>query len=68
MTMVVSSSIVGVLLSLQIIFTSTIVKTLPPNNQRRTMCVANGWDLIYNGNNQSNFDTTKRFVENVMVL
>jgi hypothetical protein len=36
-TMVVSSSIVGVLLSLQIIFTSTIVRTLPPNNQRRTM-------------------------------
>jgi hypothetical protein len=32
------------------------------------MCVANGWDLIYSDNHWPNFDTTKRFVENVMVF
>ncbi len=32
------------------------------------MCVVNGWDLTYNENHWSNFDTTKHFVENVMVL
>jgi hypothetical protein len=31
------------------------------------MCVTNGWDLIYTENHWSNFDTTKHFVENVMV-
>jgi len=31
------------------------------------MCVVDGWDLIYSENHWSNFDTTKRFVENVMV-
>jgi len=49
-TMVVTSSIVGVLLPLQIIFISTTSKTLPPNNQIRVMCVTNGWDLTYNEN------------------
>ncbi len=32
------------------------------------MCVADGRDLIYSENHWSNFDTTKCFVENVMVL
>jgi hypothetical protein len=57
-----------VLLPLQIIFIGIIARTLPSNNQRRLMCVTDGRDLIYSENHWSNFDTTKCFVENVMVL
>jgi hypothetical protein len=32
------------------------------------MCVVDGWDLTYNDNHWSNFDTTKHFVENDMVI
>ncbi len=60
-------SISRVLLPLQIIFIRT-TRILPPNKQRRIVCVANGWDLIYNENHWPNFDNTKHFVENVMVL
>ncbi len=31
------------------------------------MCVVDGWDLTHSENYWSNFDTTKCFVENVMV-
>jgi hypothetical protein len=65
--MVVSSFIARILLLSQIIFIGIITGTLPPNNQRRAMCVVDGWDLIYDENHWSNFDTTKHFVENVMV-
>ncbi len=65
--MVVSSFLAKIYLPLQIIFIRTIGRTSPLNNQRRAMCVANGWDLTYNENHWSNFDTTKHFVENVMV-
>jgi hypothetical protein len=67
-TMVVSSFAARILLPLQVIFIGNIVKTLPLNNQRKAMCVIDGWDLTYNENHWSNFDTTKHFVENVMVL
>lgn len=46
----VSSSIVGLLLPLQVIFIGTTPRTLPPNNQRKAMCVANKWDLTYSEN------------------
>jgi hypothetical protein len=48
-------------------FTSTTLRTLPPNNQKQTMCVADGWDFTYSENHWSNFETTKHFVEIVMV-
>ncbi len=47
---VVSSFIVGIFLPLQIIFTGTIVRTLPPNNQRKIMCVIDGWDITSSEN------------------
>ncbi len=66
-TMVVSSFVARILLPLQIIFIGIIARTLPPNNQRKAMCVVDGWDLTHNENHWSNFDTTKHFVENVVV-
>jgi hypothetical protein len=49
------------------IFTSTTLRTLPPNNQKQAMCVSDGWDFTYSENHWSNFETTKHFVEIVMV-
>jgi hypothetical protein len=46
----VSSFVVGLLLPLQVIFIGTTPRTLPPNNQRKAMCVANKWDLTYSEN------------------
>jgi len=50
-----------------VIFIGTTLRTLPPNNQRHAMCVADGWDFTHNENHWSNFETTKHFVEIVMV-
>lgn len=49
-TMVVPSSATRLLLPLQVNFTSIMPKTLLPNNQRKAMCLANGWDLTYSEN------------------
>jgi hypothetical protein len=38
------------LVVLQVIFTCTMPRTFLPNNHRKTMCVANGWDLTYSEN------------------
>jgi len=46
----VSSYVVGLLLPLQVIFIGTTPRTLPPNNQRNSMCVANRWDFTYSEN------------------
>jgi hypothetical protein len=47
---VVSSSTVGVFLPLQIIFTCTTSRTLPLNNQRKIICVVDGWDFTFSEN------------------
>jgi hypothetical protein len=44
-----------------------MLRTLPPNNQRQALCVADEWDLTYSENHWSNFETTKHFVKIVMV-
>jgi hypothetical protein len=61
----VSSFAIGVL---HIIFTSTTPKTLGHwNNERKTICVINKRDFPYSENHWSNLETTKHFVENIMV-
>ncbi len=50
MIVVVSSFAVGLLLPLQVIFIGVTLRTLPLNNQRKTMCVVDVWDLTYSEN------------------
>jgi hypothetical protein len=64
-SVLVSSFAIGVL---HIIFTSTTPKTLGHwNNERKTICVINKRDFPYSENHWSNLETTKHFVENIMV-
>jgi hypothetical protein len=56
------------LLPLQVIFTSITLKTLPPNNKKEVVCGRWVGSNTYSENNLLNHETTKHFVENVMVL
>jgi hypothetical protein len=64
-SVLVSSFAIGVL---HIIFTSTTPKTLGHwNNERKTICVTNKRYVPNSENHWSNLETTKHFMENIMV-
>jgi hypothetical protein len=55
-------------LPLQVVFTCTKHKTLPPNNEGKFICINNGWDLTFNESHWSIFETTKSFVHKILQL
>ncbi len=67
MTMFISSNIVKNLFPPQIVFTSSTLKTLPPNSNGKTSCINNGWDLIFIENHWSSLETTKQFVKKIIL-
>jgi hypothetical protein len=68
MNVVVYSFVARVLLPLQVIFTCITQRTFSSHDQRRAIYVTNGWDFTYSDNHWSNFENTKCFVENIMVI
>jgi hypothetical protein len=57
----------GLLLPLQVVFIGTKHKTLPPNNERKFMCINNGWDFTFNERHWLTFETIKRFVHKILL-
>jgi hypothetical protein len=66
-TMVISLSIAKNLFPPQIMFIGSTFMTLPPNNNGKTSCVNNGWDLIFIENHWSSLETTKKFVKKILL-
>ncbi len=50
MTMVVSSNVANDLLPLQIVFTSSTHRTLPPNSKGKIDYINDGWDFTFSEN------------------
>ena len=65
-TATLSSSATGQLLPLQIVFTGSTERSLPPRNAGRLMCEEAGWHLTFSANHWSNLTTCKQFVEAVL--
>lgn len=57
----------GLLLPLQVVFIGTKHKTLPPNNERKFMCINNGWGLTFNESHWSTLETIKRIVHKILL-
>jgi hypothetical protein len=65
-TVAVSSSAVGSLLSFQVIFTGTTSRTLLPSNMGRRECEAARWHLTFSSNHWSTLSTCQQFVVNIL--
>jgi hypothetical protein len=63
---VVSSTVDGVLLPLQVVFTGTTFRSLSTLNEGHRLCEALGWDLTTNSNHWSILQTCNDFVEKVL--
>ena len=59
---VVSSIAEGVLMPLQVVFTSKIFKSLSKSNEGCQLCKGLGWDLTTSPNHWSTLQTCKDFV------
>jgi len=66
-TIVVSSNTVKDLLPPQIVFIGSTPRTLPPNSKRKTNCINDGWDLTFCENHWSSLETTKQFVQKILL-
>jgi len=63
MTLIISSSINGLLSPLQLVFINTTqIKSLPFNNQRKNNCIKSEWDFTFTKNHWSTFEITKGFI------
>jgi hypothetical protein len=65
-TMVVSSTTNGFLLPLQIVFTGTTHRYLPPSNEGKEKCMNSCWDLTFSENHWSTLETKKQFVHKIL--
>jgi len=61
--LIVSSFVDGLFLPPQVAFTSIMHRTLPLNNERKFMCINNGWNFTFGGNHLSTLETIKKFVQ-----
>jgi hypothetical protein len=66
-TMVVSSNTVGDLLPPQIVFIGFTPRILPLNSIRKTNCINDGWDLTFCEIHWSSLETTKQFVQKILL-
>jgi len=48
--MIVSSNATRDLLPPQIVFTSSTLRTLPPNSKRKINCINDGWNFCFSEN------------------
>ncbi len=65
--LVVWSSTIGNLLPPQIMFIGFTPRTLPPNNNDKTSCINDGWDLTFSENHWSSLEITKHFVKKILL-
>jgi len=57
----------GLFLPFQVVFTNTMHKTLPLNNEGKFMYINNWWGITFSENHWSTFETTKRFVHKILL-